>query len=101
MGFNLIYSKAAINDLENIKDSSDQKFIISKIESILTQHPFPFGKTVKRIKEVEPPLYRLRVNAKQSYRIFYRITDKTVNIEKVVPKKDAHKVLKRLFFVIL
>ena len=99
MDFKIFYYKDALNDLENIKKRlpSDCELIINKIENILGINPFPKGSTVKKIKNVSPPLYRLRVNGIISYRIFYRIAGDAVYILKVIPKKDADKVLKKYF----
>ena len=99
MGFNIFYNKDAIKDLENIKIKvpSDCELILKKFENILSTNPFPFGQTIKRLKNIQPTLYRLRVNASISYRIFYRIIGSSIYILKVVPKKDADKILKRYF----
>lgn len=99
MGFNIFYDKDALKDLENIKIKipSDCLIILKKIEDILTTNPFTFGQTVKRLKNIQPALYRLRVNASISYRVFYRIIGDSIYILKIVPKKDADKVLKRYF----
>ena len=62
---------------------------------MLTLNPFPFGSTIKKLKNIQPVMYRLRVNATQSYRAFYRIIGNSIYILKIVAKKDADKVLKR------
>jgi len=99
LGFNLFYNKDAIKDLENIKIKvlSDSELILKKIENILSSNPFPFGQTIKKLKNIQPTLYRLRVNASVSYRVFYRIIGDSIYILKVVAKKDADKILKRYF----
>ena len=95
MGFNIFYYKDALTDLENIKNriSSDVKLILTKIETVLTFNPFPYGLTVKKLKNIQPPLYRLRINGT----ISYRIIGDTIYILKIVPKKDADKILKKYF----
>ena len=99
MAFNVFYNKDALKDLENIKSKilNDCVILLKKIESILTNNPFPFGQTIKKLKNIQPTLYRLRVNAAISYRIFYRIIGGSIYILKIVAKKDADKVLKRYF----
>ena len=99
MGFNILYYKEVLSDLEHIKNKihSDAKLLLNKIENILTQNPFPHGLTVKKIKNVQPPLYRLRVNWIVSYRAFYRIVGNEVYILRVIAKKDADKILRRYF----
>lgn len=99
MGFSIFYNKDALKDLENIKIKipSDCGVILKKIENILGTNPFSFGQTIKRLKNIQPALYRLRVNASVSYRIFFRIIGNSIYILKVIPKKDADKILKRYF----
>ena len=99
MAFSILYTEDATKDLEQIKARSinDCNFILSKIENILTANPFPFGTTIKRLRNIQPVMYRLRINATQSYRVFYRIIGNSIYIIKVVPKKDAEKILKRYF----
>lgn len=99
MAFNIFYNKNALKDLENIKDKipADCVVILKKIENILTDNPFPFGQTIKKLKNIQPTLYRLRVNASVSYRIFYRMIGNSIYILKIVPKKDADKILKSYF----
>lgn len=88
-----------MKDLEIVKysRSKDCQVLLNKIEQILSLSPFPFGKTIKKIKGISPSLYRLRVNAYTSYRVFYRIVGNSIFILKIVSKKDADKVLKNYF----
>ena len=88
-----------MEDLKNIKDKipSDCVVILKKTENILTDNPFPFGQTVKKLKNIQPTLYRLRVNASISYKIFYRIIGSSIYLLKIVPKKDADRILKNYF----
>ena len=99
MGFSIFYTKDALKDLEHIKSriTNDCVLILKKIEGILTINPFPFGQTIKKLKNIQPTLYRLRVNASISYRVFYRIVGNSVYVLKIVPKKDADRLLKRYF----
>ena len=99
MGFSILYTEDTLEDLEKIKDGStnDCNFILNKIENILSTNPFPFGTTIKRLRNIQPTMYRLRINASQSYRVFYRIIGNLIYIIKIVPKKDADRALKRYF----
>jgi len=99
LAFDVFYNKDVLKDLENIKDKipNDCVIILKKIENILTENPFPFGQTIKKLKNIQPTLYRLRVNASVSYRIFYRMIGSSIYILKIVPKKDADKILKNYF----
>lgn len=99
MGFNIFYYKDAFKDLENVKNKipTDAKLILTKIETILTLNPFPYGSTIKKLKNIQPPLHRLRVNGTISYRVFYRIIGDSIYILKIVPKRDVDKILKTLF----
>ena len=99
MAFNILYTKESLEDLEKIKIKSalDSKTVFTKIEAILRNNPFPYGKTIKKLKGIKPDLYRLRINAIQSYRIFYRIIGSEIYILKIVSKKDADKTLRNYF----
>lgn len=96
---NLAYSiqleKHAQTDLRNYS-KSDQAFIVKKLRSELVENPFPRGKTIRKIEGKKHTIYRLRINASQSYRAFYGITSETIIIYRIVPKKDAEKVIKSL-----
>ena len=97
MDFKVFYNQDALNDLEKIKSKvkRDCEVIVKKIEGILTNNPFPFGKTIKKLKNIQPPLYRLRINASVSYRVFYRLIGNSVYILKIVQKKEADRVLRK------
>ena len=97
MDFKVFYNQDALNDLEKIKTrvSRDCEVLVKKIEGILTNNPFPFGNTIKKLKNIQPTLYRLRINASVSYRVFYRLIGDSVYILKIVPKKEADRVLRR------
>jgi len=74
----------------------DQIAIVRKMEAELTENPFPRAKTIKRLQGFDIAIYRLRVNAKQSYRVFYQIFEDEVIVRRIVPKKEADKVIKVL-----
>jgi mRNA-degrading endonuclease RelE of RelBE toxin-antitoxin system len=93
--YKILYRPSAQADIEGIH-ASDRAFIIKKIGIELVANPFPRGKTIKKIQGFELALYRLRVNASQSYRVFYQIQGKSIIIIRVVPKKEADKTLKVL-----
>ena len=97
MGFNIFYHKDALKDLEQIKFKipEDPSFILKKIESILSINPFPHGLTTKKLKSIQPVMYRLRVNGIISYRVFYRIIENSIYILNIVSKKDSDKVLRK------
>ena len=93
--FKISYRTSAQEDIRDI-EGADRIFIIKKIGKELVENPFPRGKTIKKIQGFELALYRLRVNASQSYRVFYQIQGENVIVIRVVPKKEAEKTLKVL-----
>lgn len=93
--FAVEFSKRAQKDLKRVP-APDRKKILSKSET-LCRDPFPTGKTIKRIKGVKFPCYRLRVDGEyDSYRVFYGIEDKTVLVLRIVSRKSADKIIKSL-----
>ncbi len=95
MAYKINLTKLALKDLKSCP-KSDQQFIVGKLGTDLTTNPQPRGKTIKKIKGKKYDLYRLRINASQADRAFFRIEDDQVIIYRIVPKKDADKTLKHL-----
>lgn len=63
---------------------ADQIAIIKKIRAELVNNPFPRGATIKKLQGFETSIYRLRVNATQSYRVFYQIIqDKSESLKSI------------------
>lgn len=95
MAYRIDYSEHAVKDLKHYS-RQDQLFILEKIDKELNTNPFPRGKTIRKLEGKKHVIYRLRINASQSYRAFYGIIGSDIVIYRIVPKKDADKVIKSL-----
>lgn len=59
----------------------------------LENFPLPTGsKKVKKIKGIEPPLYRLRIG---DYRVLYKIQGREVVVLTIVDRKELERELKK------
>lgn len=95
MKFRIEYTKRAVRDLKSFSADHQKKIIQETIK--LESNPFPSKKKVKRIQGVKFPCYRLRVEiGDDSLRVFYGIKNEIVLILRIISKKDADKVLKRI-----
>ena len=95
MKFRIEYTKRAVRDLKYLITEHQKKIIQETIQ--LESNPFPFKKKVKRIQGIKFPCYRLRVDiGYHSFIVFYGIQKETVFILRIISKKDADKILKRL-----
>ena len=95
MKFRIEYTKKAVRDLKSFSADHQKKIIQETIE--LESNPFSSKKKVKRIQGIKFPCYRLRVEiGDDSLRVFYGIKNELVFILRIISKKDADKVLKRL-----
>ena len=94
--FQVLFSKKAERDFEDL--SAVDRSQLGPELKILESSPFPFKKKIKKIKGSREALYRLRVDLKsESYRIFYSIQKPNqVILLRIVPKKEADRVLSRL-----
>ena len=72
MEFQVEFTSRAIKDLKN--NSPDIQKIILHEAKKLESSPFPHKKTIKRIKPMNFPCFRLRIDYKEnSFRLFYGI----------------------------
>ena len=94
--FTVLFSKKAEKDFQKL--SLSEQVTVGRGLLILETSPFPFKKKIKKIKGSRAPLYRLRVDSEtQSFRVFYSfIKPNQVIILRIVPKKDADRILKKL-----
>lgn len=84
-------SPEAVRDLGGL-EARVAELILSAL-GVFTDHPFPRGKLIKKIKGKKTTFYRLRV---REYRVFYCIQRAEVVVLKIVAKKDAHRFIKNL-----
>jgi len=95
MRFKVEFTTRAVKDLKSL--SLDTQETILKESIHLETAPFPFKNRIKRIQGIRFPCYRLRADyGSSSYRIFYGIDGDVVYILRIVLKKDADKIIKRI-----
>lgn len=94
--FKVLLSKRAERDFDDLR--TDEKLFLEREIRLLESSPFPFKKKIKRIKGTSSALYRLRADlSSQSFRVFYSIIEPdTVIILRIVPKKEADRVLSKI-----
>jgi len=84
-----IFSKKANKDIQIIerKHSQDVDFIEEELDKYLVDPLKADGNKIKEFTNYQPSLFRLRINAIESYRVYFRIYDDCFFIERIVPKK--------------
>ena len=86
--FDIIFDRSAEKDLEALPNNIVRKILI--VIEKLADDPRPSG--VKKLKETEEDLYRIRSG---DYRIVYAINDsiKIVNIRRIRHRKEVYRNL--------
>jgi addiction module RelE/StbE family toxin len=80
------FAPEALEDLKRLS-ARNRRTIRDAIEHHLRDEPQKVSQSrIKRLRELRHPQYHLRVN---EWRIFYDVTDQTVEIIAVVPKSQA------------
>jgi mRNA-degrading endonuclease RelE of RelBE toxin-antitoxin system len=90
-GFTVQLARSAVGDLDAIPDRLRSQ-IVEAIKS-LADNPLPMGSGVKKLKGFKPPLYRLR---SRDYRVLYRIHSSTIQIMRIIDRKELERTIKRL-----
>lgn len=95
MKFQIEFTSRAAKDLKNFSRNT-QKYILE--ESLqLESDPFQLKNRIKKIKGIKFPCFRLRIDFENdSYRLFYGIEKNIIYILRIVSKKDADKIIKRI-----
>ena len=83
--FNVLIEERVISDLKHI-DFSQKNKILSKVNDILSQNPYPKASNPKKLKGTNS--YRLRIG---NYRAIYVIQDKNICVFSIKHRKDAYK----------
>jgi mRNA interferase RelE/StbE len=92
MRYDIILSPEAVDDLRNLK-ASLRSIVRDAIEKHLRREPTRVSRSrIKRLRELSRPQYRLRVD---EVRVFYDVTEDTVEILAIVPKSKAEAWLKK------
>lgn len=93
MRYNIILAPEAVEDLRCLK-ANVRGPVQDAIEGHLRHKPTKTSRTrIKRLRGLSRPQYRLRVG--DDIRVFYDVTDDTVDVLAMVPKSEANEWLER------
>jgi mRNA-degrading endonuclease RelE of RelBE toxin-antitoxin system len=88
MRFDIVLAPEAIEDLNDLK-ADVRAEVRDGIEQHSRHQPTKVSKSrVKRLRGLSHPQYRLRVG--DDVRVFYDVTEKTVQVLAIVPKSGAN-----------
>jgi mRNA interferase RelE/StbE len=90
MKYEIILSPEAVDDLRSLK-ANIRATVRDMIEEHLRRAPTRTSRSrIKRLRGLSRPEYRLRV---LDVRVFYDVTEKTVEILAIIPKEDTKEWL--------
>jgi mRNA-degrading endonuclease RelE of RelBE toxin-antitoxin system len=93
MRYAIVIAPEAIQDLKRLKTHS-RAMVRDGIEKHLRHQPTSTRKTrIKRLRGLFDPQYRLRVG---EVRVFYDVSERTVEILAIILKSDAEARLKKV-----
>jgi mRNA-degrading endonuclease RelE of RelBE toxin-antitoxin system len=93
MRYEIVFAPEAVEDLQRLK-ASVRAEVREAIERHLRHEPTKISKSrIKRLRGFSRPQYRLRVG--DEIRVFYDITEDTVEVLAIVEKCDADQWLER------
>jgi mRNA interferase RelE/StbE len=86
MRFDIVLAPQAVEDLRRLK-AAVRSTVKAALEAHLRHEPTKLSKSrIKRLRGLSKPQYRLRVD---ETRVFYDVTDKTVEVLAIVEKSEA------------
>jgi mRNA-degrading endonuclease RelE of RelBE toxin-antitoxin system len=92
MPYKIILAPEAVEDLKALR-AFDRTAARKAIKAYLSFEPTKTSKSrIKRLRRMRHPQYRLRVD---EIRVFYDVTDETVEVLAIVPKPEASAWLER------
>jgi len=92
MRFEIILAPEAVEDFRVLK-AGLRSVILEALETHLRHEPAKTSRSrIKRLRGLSRPQYRLRVD---EVRVFYDITETTVEVLAIVPKAEAAKWLEQ------
>lgn len=90
MRYEILLAPEAVDDLRRLK-AAVRSLVRDAMEAHLRHRPTAVSRSrIKRLRDTERPQYRLRVD---DVRVFYDVTDSTVEILAIVPKAEAQRWL--------
>ena len=95
MEFHVEFTTRAVKDLKKLPKSVQKQILKESIQ--LETEPFQFKNKIKKIRGINFPCYRLRIDFQSdSYRLFYGIDENIIYVLRVISKKDADKIINRI-----
>jgi mRNA interferase RelE/StbE len=92
MPFDVVLAPQAVEDLRQLK-SNVRAVVKSALETHLRHEPTKVSRSrIKRLRGLLRPQYRLRVD---EVRVFYDVSDATVQILAIVSKSEAEEWLRK------
>ena len=92
MSFNVVLAPEAVDDLRQLK-ANVRAVVKSALETQLRHEPTKVSRSrIKRLRGLLRPQYRLRVD---EVRVFYDVSDATVQILAIVSKSEAEEWLRK------
>jgi mRNA-degrading endonuclease RelE of RelBE toxin-antitoxin system len=93
MRYEIVLAPEAVEDLQGLK-ANVRAEVEDAIERHLRHNPTQVSKTkIKRLRGLSRPQYRLRV--RDDVRVFYDVTEDTVEVLGIVTKAEADEWLER------
>ncbi|MBN2419946.1 MAG: type II toxin-antitoxin system RelE/ParE family toxin [Deltaproteobacteria bacterium] len=95
MKFKVEFTKRAVKDLKKLPLNVQMKILNESIR--LETEPFQFKNKIKKIRGINFPCYRLRIDYQSdSYRLFYGIDENIVFVLRIISKKYSDKIIDRI-----
>ena len=95
MEFDVEFTTRAVKDLKKLPKNVQRQILKESIR--LETEPLQFKNKIKKIRGINFPCYRLRIDIQSdSYRLFYGIDESIIYVLRVVSKKDADKIINRI-----
>ena len=93
--FHVEFTTRAVKDLKKLPQDIQKQILKESIR--LEIEPFPFKNKIKKIRGINFPCYRLRLDFQSdSYRLFYGIDENIVYVLRIISKKYADKIIDRI-----
>ena len=95
MEFQVEFTTRAIKDLKKLPKNVQKQILKESLR--LESEPFQFKNKIKKIRGINFPCYRLRIDFQSdSYRLFYGIDNNIIYVLRIISKKDADKIINRI-----
>lgn len=93
MRYDIVLAPEAVEDLRSLK-ANVRAEVRDAMETHLRHQPTKTSKSrIKRLRGLSRPQYRLRVG--DDIRVFYDVTEETVEVLAIVPQSDVDEWLER------